>query len=327
MRICYAILLAARATCSLSARNWLTAGQPKGLIEGAVNDNAEGQWNLGLLPFPMEEALLPGETKQVHLFEARFLQLFTDAAENHDCLGAMLFTPGGNIAAVSTLLEVEEFRREDVGVWARLKCVGRIKLRSVSQTDYQYVNAEVEPVFDARRSGAAGGVQQGAVAPSGEQGRVAEDASAAAAQVREMHASVLGMRRKLSGSEGGEGGEGRADDRVEWGHELRVADADADVPLDDLIATRGQVLKSRGMDAMPMASLSQAIAPVWGTQDEDEAERQLLSFASASTLPASERLQALGMSDTTERLAHVASALRAQQQRLAAMLALRSTDL
>ena len=29
---------------------------------------------LNLLPFSLDEALLPGETKQVHLFEARFLE-------------------------------------------------------------------------------------------------------------------------------------------------------------------------------------------------------------------------------------------------------------
>ena len=30
---------------------------------------------LGLLPFPMDDCLLPGETKQLHLFEARLLWL------------------------------------------------------------------------------------------------------------------------------------------------------------------------------------------------------------------------------------------------------------
>ena len=142
---------------SLAAAQWLKAGRAGPLVTDAADVPATaGHWKLGLLPFPISDCLLPGETKQVHLYEARFIQLFADAASSHhDCLGAMYFTPSGNVASVSTLLEVEEFKKEEFGVWARLKCVGRVKLLEVSETDYQYVSATVEPFFDSESQATA----------------------------------------------------------------------------------------------------------------------------------------------------------------------------
>jgi len=103
-----------------------------------------GNYELNLLPFGLQEGLLPGETKQVHLFEARFLELFVEAEAKHDsCVGMLLFTPSGNAAAITSLLEIEESRRQDVGVWARLRCVGRVKLLDVNQTDRGYPKAKV----------------------------------------------------------------------------------------------------------------------------------------------------------------------------------------
>ena len=98
---------------SLAAGKWLTAGRAGPLVTAEADTPATaGSWKLGLLPFPLAECLLPGESKQVHLYEARFIQLFADAASSHhDCLGAMYFTPSGNVASVSTLLEVEEYKK------------------------------------------------------------------------------------------------------------------------------------------------------------------------------------------------------------------------
>ena len=96
------LLAAARESQGFPAAQWLST------------TSRAASHSLGLLPFGIEEMLLPGETKQVHLFEARFIQLFADsAAKNYDCLGALLFTPGGNVAAVTTLLEVEEFKKKE----------------------------------------------------------------------------------------------------------------------------------------------------------------------------------------------------------------------
>ena len=218
---------------SLAAAQWLKAGRAGPLVTGAADEPATaGHWKLGLLPFPISDCLLPGETKQVHLYEARFIQLFADAASSHhDCLGAMYFTPSGNVAAVSTLLEVEEFKKEEFGVWAQLKCVGRVKLLEVSETDYQYVSATVEPFFDSKReappepmitpmvktasspppsaeeaesmAAAAKAAAEAAVAAGVSEAEVLKAAAAMLAgaedQVREAHREVLELRRRKEG--------------------------------------------------------------------------------------------------------------------------------
>lgn len=110
------LLLLLPSAAALSARAWL---------------GGSARLELGLLPFPLEQALLPGETKQVHLYEARFIQLFEDCTLSHsDCLGALLITPGGGISAVTTLLQVEEFRKQEFGVWARLKVHSTVDSRA-----------------------------------------------------------------------------------------------------------------------------------------------------------------------------------------------------
>jgi hypothetical protein len=40
--------------------------------------NKENQGRIGALPFGIDDVLLPGETKQLHLYEARFLALFEE---------------------------------------------------------------------------------------------------------------------------------------------------------------------------------------------------------------------------------------------------------
>ena len=52
-------------------------------------------------------------------------------------------------AAVTALLEIEESRKQEFGVWARLRCVGRVKLADVDQTDFGYARAKVSLVTDS----------------------------------------------------------------------------------------------------------------------------------------------------------------------------------
>ena len=105
--------------------------------------------------------------------------------------------------------------------------------------------------------------------------------------------------------------------RVEWGHELRGVELE----LDEILTMRRSVLTARGMDALPANSLAEAVSEAWAVSSEAEAERTLLSFAAAASLSPEERLVALGMSDLTERLTHVISALRTQERKLAAQSA------
>ncbi|CBN74361.1 conserved unknown protein [Ectocarpus siliculosus] len=69
-----------RATTELNGvREW-KQGQPGDLRE------------IGLLPFPVDDVMCPGETKALHLYEARFLSLFENAIKNHGgCVGGAIF--------------------------------------------------------------------------------------------------------------------------------------------------------------------------------------------------------------------------------------------
>ena len=284
---------------------------------------------LNMLPFGLEEALLPGETKQVHLYEARFLQLFEEAEAKHNsCVSQLLVTPGGNVAAVSSLLEIEESRKQDVGVWAKLRCIGRIRLAEVEPTDFGYVRAQVSLVTDK---------------PPGD-----EDIEAALTECLEVHAGCRELQAKLSrrtntDSEGGdtegdaEGGDersglkalldslsdgGGADERVEWGHELREGSLGYDTALPRLRDARRQTLCLRGLDEAPANGLDERMQKLWGAADESEAEAQLLSFTAAACLSVRERAMALTETSTLERLQAATAAFRESQRRLAAQLAL-----
>jgi hypothetical protein len=309
-------------------------------LAGAVSSRTDAPrmdafaWNedekneLNLLPFGLDEVLLPGETKQVHLFEARFLevcvdppnaspklsrrsrhaslasrhrQLFTDAESRHQsCVGQLLVTPNGNVAAVTSLLEIEESRRQEVGVWARLRCVGRVRLLEIEQTDFQFARARVELVTDTAED---------AVAPSD-----LDECLAA-------HSECVRMETKLGRNSGKD--EGGISERVEWGHEV-VGELGFGVGLAKERDRRREMLCFRGLDAPPAPALDGSLQRLWGADSEAAAEAALLSFAAAACLPARERARALGETSTLERIQSATAYFREAQRRLAAEVALRT---
>jgi len=113
---------------STAATRWLSSGRSP---------------QLGLLPFPLEDVMIPGETREVFMFEDRF----------HRCLsaemvGGLLFTDDGEAVDVAMLLEVDEVFSDSYCVWARLKCVGRCKLSNLRRGTEHYHVAEAELYTD-----------------------------------------------------------------------------------------------------------------------------------------------------------------------------------
>lgn len=68
-----------------------------------------------------------------------------------------------------------------------------------------------------------------------------------------------------------------------------------------------------------------ALEVLWGSSDEEVVARQLTSFAAAAMLP-EVRMHALCTSSTTERLSAALCALRAQERRMGALLALHNAQ-
>lgn len=90
-----------------------------------------------VLPFPYQDIVLQGQTKQVRLYEDRFIKLFEKCQEEHNgvvCMGLM--TDTGGIVQTSALCEVEDYNRsKEFGIFATLRVMGRVKLTNLTQME------------------------------------------------------------------------------------------------------------------------------------------------------------------------------------------------
>jgi hypothetical protein len=94
-----------------------------------------------ILPFPCEELLLIGQTKQLRLYEDRFIELFDDVMENHEGVVAMGLIAASGIIKTVPLCEVEAYNRmEGFGIFVTIRAVGRASLTDVTKQD-PYIKA------------------------------------------------------------------------------------------------------------------------------------------------------------------------------------------
>lgn len=101
-----------------------------------------------ILPFPYDEVLLQGETKQLRLYEDRFVKLFDYCMENHSgVVGMGLIADSGIIQSVP-LCEVEAYNRmEGFGIFVTLRVVGRAQLDEITQQE-PYLKAVCRELTD-----------------------------------------------------------------------------------------------------------------------------------------------------------------------------------
>ena len=89
-----------------------------------------------LLPFPFTEALLQGETKQLRLYEERFIKLFDTVMNQHSGVVAMGLIAESGIIQTVPLCEIEAYNRmEGFGIFATIRVVGRAQLVQVQQQE------------------------------------------------------------------------------------------------------------------------------------------------------------------------------------------------
>ena len=105
-----------------------------------------------ILPFPFDDVLLQGETKQLRLYEERFLKLFDYCMEHHEGVVAMGLLAETGIIQTVPLCEIEAFNRlEGFGIFVTIRVVGRAQLDSIlQQTPYlkavcRELNDEIPP--------------------------------------------------------------------------------------------------------------------------------------------------------------------------------------
>ena len=253
---------------------------------------------LPLLKFPSHDALLPGEERQVHLYEPALVRLFERTLGPHGIVGQHL-----EHSSVTPLLRVTEASpHEERGWWMRLCCIGRVEASDVERSAHGYDTASICPYRD-------------------EADRVSDDEfcgltglGCADDEVCELYDACYELERRSAALE--VACAVPPDARYEWGHESYSPAFEERISA--LVARRRDALLQRGMDEPPAPGL-EVLRGVWGAAD---AELQLLSFAACSSLDTEARTQALLRRSTRERLELAADGLRERRKKLLARVAM-----
>ena len=302
-----------------------------------------------LLPFALSDGLMPGEMLQIHFSEPHQLALFETASQrDSSCVCQLLEVDdkkASSLCAFAPLLELRESRlHHEVGMWCSFACVGAVQLRDVelrttaeetalSGIEFSLQLQEMEPSFISaqamllREPCDAGGVDHDS----------ADDEQAfLAVSVEQLYAQVNQLRRQCmelnpSGERSSKdfvtsGGDrlGRppsADDFVEYGHRLGPL-VGPYVELEEHVALRSEVLRTRGVDEPPDTDLSR-LAQLWGYADAEQVRRSLLAFVAVEALSPIDRLGAIAIADTNARLEHALESLTRRKNELSAEVALR----
>lgn len=101
-----------------------------------------------LLPFPYQEVLLQGETKQLRLYEDRFIKIFQDVMDNHAGVVGMGLIADSGIIQTVPLCEVEASNTmEGFGIFVTIRVVGRAQLLEIMQQE-PYLRAVCMEIAD-----------------------------------------------------------------------------------------------------------------------------------------------------------------------------------
>jgi hypothetical protein len=101
------------------------------------NDEAPPR-SICILPFPYQEVLLQGETKQLRLYEDRFIKLFQNVVENHASVVGMGLMANSGIIQTMPLCEVEasiNTLEGTFGIFVTIRVVGRASLLEITQQE------------------------------------------------------------------------------------------------------------------------------------------------------------------------------------------------
>lgn len=292
----------------------------------------EAHGEIGLLPFPIDAGLLPGESLQIHLSSDSSLALLNTAMRrDHGCISQLVERSTGSAFKAAPLLELREHQSLDIGIWCSFVCVGAVCLsgsvrlcsdegsepflvatnarsmrESDSSVDYYsaddeeaYLSLEVERVFEEVRKLRRRALVQQSTSSSEEPASSGGWPSAA---------DQLGLPPAV-------------DDKVKWGHRLEPRIGPG-LSLSGLIELRTDALCARGPDECPDSDLGR-LQELWCTADAEATRRRMLSFAACEPLEVSRRMRALSTADTSTRLEHALEGLRDLKAALLAEIAVR----
>lgn len=142
-RIILAIMNAA-AVDAMSARSFFRGSAPANpLIFGGSTPAGGPTKKLGLLPFSLGEALLPGERRSLRVTDDALVSMVELACrgDEHSCIGQLLLGPEGDAFSIVTLLEMEECKMSQDALsggsvmLAKVRCMGRLRLLNIEQAE------------------------------------------------------------------------------------------------------------------------------------------------------------------------------------------------
>ncbi|KAL9173488.1 hypothetical protein ABFS82_03G118000 [Erythranthe guttata] len=112
---------------------------------------------LPLLPFPIDQVLVPSEGKTLHLYEARYIALLEESLFQknklfvHFVLDPIGITGSSGEASFAArfgcLVIIEKVERLDIGALVEIRGVGRVKILELKQGQ-PYLTGEVAPLQD-----------------------------------------------------------------------------------------------------------------------------------------------------------------------------------
>jgi Lon protease-like protein len=113
-----------------------------------VNEQGGLPKSICILPFSFTDVLLQGETKQLRLYEERFIHLFQDAMENHCGVVAMGLLADSGIIQTVPICEVEAYNRmEGFGIFVTIRVVARAQLLEITKQE-PYIRAACLEIND-----------------------------------------------------------------------------------------------------------------------------------------------------------------------------------
>jgi hypothetical protein len=124
-------------SCHFSLANWRDTFYD---IPGASASNTASAppKSICILPFPYHDCLLQGETKQLRLFEDKYIQLFHEAINDHCGVVAMGLLAQAGIIQTVCLCEIEDYNtklQKEFGIFCTIRVVSRANLLAISQQE------------------------------------------------------------------------------------------------------------------------------------------------------------------------------------------------
>lgn len=283
---------------------------------------------LGSFPFPLTECLVPGQSKQLHLYETRMIKLLEHALETTGSLATqMAFSDEGSALAICSLVSIESVVQRDVGINVVLRAVGRVRITEICEGE-PFIKAKFVAYADTPHTSAA---QRAFLTNQLQELYGLHQECSDIGRRMVSLCAARGIRPPFAATDEEAADEAEADGEiVSWGHELTRPDSGFNRPLEEQLAeTLAAIVVAKDKASSATGPQSQRLLALLGGTGYEEGSDAALDtrFSLASLLacacfPTQNRLEALCETESAIRMDSAISLLTERRAMLAAKLAL-----